>query len=626
MSMGDEVTAVTLNIGQHLSTATIDIIAKLVSTITQITQEKIRTDIMSQRSGVTSRNIDMPGGEVNLAELVKNAKANRDTVIPINDGLTEKDRQYVMASAKKMHLPVAFEKKNDLYYPVIKGTDKGMYKHICTNLIRDKLANNSNKEFTNIGLEEWQVPFFNSVFNKYNVSAQFGQTANGQNFCLYRTEDKAIVNLALNELKKIHNEVKVIEITDKPDDDLITITDKNGHKLDIIKSQMPNHNEMTDLIEKTFNFDGCKSQMLASRLGENYLLDDEKKNFFNQENIKSYFSSIQTDCVLDGESVLVKPFSCHRVKPKTDEIPKIIYMNEKSDYVILYPEKMNNKRMKTLISNELNIKDERILDALVAKARAVQLYYNSLENSENKNYKYSLEKVSDYTGKDLITSVNNSIIRNDKDTFTVTVSFIGQDENSIEKSNPLLLSLTDKASAMEKLKLTYMEQGIGENTALRMAKECIKRANNQSADKVVQIEAVRAEKYFDSDISKVKTAELDLAMGDKHKLISLADEAKAKADIMDAFGIDEEAAEATIQTGARDMSEKQMSKLQEFGYDTNKLDVYDADYLLDRISSNKWKVPPDIRPSVYVPKAESVKVPEIELPEIELPEFSRGGM
>jgi len=179
---------------------------------------------------------------------------------------------------------------------------------------------------------------------------------------------------------------------------------------------------------------------------------------------------------------------------------------------------------------------------------------------------------------------------------------------------------------MEKLKLTYMEQGIGENTALRMAKECIKRANNQSADKVVQIEAVRAEKYFDSDISKVKTAELDLAMGDKHKLISLADEAKAKADIMDAFGIDEEAAEATIQTGARDMSEKQMSKLQEFGYDTNKLDVYDADYLLDRISSNKWKVPPDIRPSVYVPKAESVKVPEIELPEIELSEFSRGGM
>lgn len=619
--MSDEVASAVLSISQHFSTATIDIIAKLVSAMAQIATEKARANLMTQR--VTSRDIDMPGGEVPIAELVKNAKANRDTVIPISDGLTESDKQYVMASAKKMHLPVAFEKKDNLYYPVIKGTDKGMYKHICTNLIRDKLANNANKEFTNIGLEEWQVPYFNSVFNKYNVSAQFGQTANGQNFCLFRTEDKAIVNLAVNELKKMHEEVKAIEITDNTDDDLITITDKNGHKLDIIKSEMPNYNDMTELIEKTFNFENSKSQMLASRFGENYLSDDEKKKFFNQNDIKSYFSSIKTDCVLEGEKVYVKPFSCHRVKPKTNDIPKIIYMNDKNDFVVLYPEKMNNKRMKARISRDLNVTDERILDALVEKARAVSFYYNSLENEKNKNFKYSLAN-KDYNGNDLISEVDNSIIRNDKDTFTVTVNFIGQDEQSIEKSKPLLLSLTDKASAMEKLKLVYMEQGVEENTAVRMAKECIKRANSQSADNVVQIEAVRAEKYFDSDISKVTTAELDLAMGDKHKIISLADEAKAKADIMETFGVDEETAEATIETGAREMSYKQQHKLNELGYDTRELDVSDADYLLGRISENKWKVPPDIKPGVYVPRAKSAEVPEIKIPDVALPELDLG--
>lgn len=639
MAMGDEVTSATLNVGMHFATKTIDVIAKLLTSLAHIAQDSHRASLARQNSkqNVTSKDISLGGGEVKLTELIKNAKKNRDTVIPIKDGLTENDRKFVLSKAKQYNLPVAFEKKEGLYYPIISGQDKGMYKHICTDLIRNKLAANAEtKTYSNFGLQDWEVPFTNEYFNKYNISAQFGKTADGQSFCLYNNSDEAIVKIARNEFKRTHEEIKKISIDD--DADYITLTDKNGHKVSVVKSDLPTYDELTELIQTKFNFDETKSKLLAARLGENYLTDEDKKNFFS-EDIRNKFASIKTECVLEGESVLAKPYNCYRVKPKTDDIPRIIFVDDKNNFVTLQPERMNNKRMKSLIGQELGIKDERIANALVDKARAVELYYNSIENSENKNYSYDIEKNGNYSSKSVVNvdvsesshtpyKIDNRIDRISKDTFTVaTVFHRYSDENSITKSTPLTLSLTDKASSVEELKSIYMKQGIGEHTAALMAKECIKRAENQSADNVVQLESIRAENFFDSDISSIKSAELELAMGDKSKIVSLADAAAAKNDIMETFGVDEESAEAVIETGTREMSDKQRSKLLEFGYDVNKLDVYDADYLLDKISGSGWQVPAEIRPEVYVPKAESVKVPDIELPELpELPEISRGGM
>lgn len=639
MAMGDEVTSATLNVGMHFANHSIDVIAKLLTSIAHIAQDVNRARLARQNSNqnVTSKDISLGGGEVKLTELIKNAKKNRDTVIPIKDGLTENDRKFVLSKAKQYNLPVAFEKKEGLYYPIISGQDKGMYKHICTDLIRNKLATNAEtKAYSNFGLQDWEVPFTNEYFNKYNISAQFGKTADGQSFCLYNNSDEAIVKIARNEFKKTHEEIKKISIDD--DADYITLTDKNGHKVSVVKSDLPTYDELTELIQTKFNFDETKSKLLAARLGENYLTDEDKKNFFS-EDIRNKFASIKTECVLEGESILAKPYNCYRVKPKTDDIPRIIFMDDKNNFVTLQPERMNNERMKSLIGQELGIKDERIANALVDKARAVSHYYNSLENSENKNYSYDIEKNGNYFSKSIVNvdvsesshtpyKIDNKIDRIDKDTFTVaTVFHRYSDENSITKSTPLTLSLTDKATSVEELKSIYMKQGVGEHTASQMAKECIKRAENQSADNVVQLESIKAEKFFDSDVSSIKSAELELAMGDKKKIVSLADAAAAKNDIMDTFGVDEESAEAVIETGTREMSDKQRSKLQEFGYDVDKLDVYDADYLLDNISKNHWQVPAEISPEVYIPKAESIEVPDIELPELpELPEISRGGM
>lgn len=638
MAMGDEVTSATLNVGMHFATKTIDVIAKLITSLAHIVQDSHRASLARQnsRQNVTSKDISLGGGEVELTELIKNAKKNRDTVIPIKDGLTENDRKFVLSKAKQYNLPVAFEKKEGLYYPIISGQDKEMYKHICTDLIRNKLADNAEtKAYSNFGLQDWEVPFTNEIFNKYNVSAQFGKTADGQSFCLYNNADEAIVKIARNEFKRMHEEVKTISIDD--DADYIALTDKNGHKVSVVKSDLPTYDELTELIQTKFNYDETKAKLLAARLGES-LSDEDKTEFFN-EDIRSKFSSIKTECVLEGESVLAKPYNCYRVKPKTDDIPRIIFVDDKNNFVTLQPERMNNERMKALIGQELGIKDERIANALVDKARAVSHYYNSVENSENKNYSYDIEKNGNYSYKGIVKAnvsetvhipykVDNRIERNGKDTFTVSADFHRySDENSIEKSLPLTLSLTDKATAVEELKSLYTKQGIGEYTAAQMAKECIKRAENQSADNVVQLESIKAEKFFDSDISSIKSAELELAMGDKKKIVSLADAATAKNDIMETFGVSDEEAEAVIETGTREMSDKQRSKLQEFGYDVDKLDVYDADYLLDNISKNHWQVPAEISPEVYVPKAESVEVPEIELPELpELPEISRGGM
>lgn len=639
MAMGDEVTSATLNVGTHLATKSIDVIAKLLTSLAHIAQDANRANLAKQNSkqNVTSKDISLGGGEVKLTELIKNAKKNRDTVIPINDGLTENDKKFVLSKAKQYNLPVAFEKKEGLYYPIISGQDKGMYKHICTDLIRNKLATNAEtKAYSNFGLQDWEVPFTNEYFNKYNISAQFGKTADGQSFCLYNNADEAIVKIARNEFKRTHEEIKAIDISD--DEEYFTLTDKNGHKVSVVKSDLPTYDKLTELIQTKFNYDETKAKLLAARFGENHLTDEDKKNFFS-EDIRSKFSSIKTEFVLEGESVLAKPYNCYRVKPKTDDIPRIIFMDDKNNFVTLQPERMNNERMKSLIGQELGIKDERIANALVDKARAVSHYYNSIENSENKNYSYDIDKNGNYSSKGIVKvnvsesahspyKVDNRIDRISKDTFTVTSDFHRySDENSITKSTPLTLSLSDKAMSVEELKSLYMKQGVGEHTAAQMAKECIKRAESQSADKVVQLESIKAEKFFDSDVSSIKSAELELAMGDKKKIVSLADAAAAKNDIMETIGVDEESAEAVIETGTREMSDKQRSKLQEFGYDVDKLDVYDADYLLDNISKNHWQVPAEISPEVYVPKAESVEVPDIELHEMpELPEISRGGM
>lgn len=611
----DEVASATLSVGAKsvdVAVKSVDLIAKLLQTLLRTKETALRLkeakEIRKERkqqAKVSSRDItkevSLKGGEVDLKNLLRNVKQNHDSVIPINDGLTESDKKFITSQAKKFDIPVAFDKKGDLYYPIIKGQDKNVYKHICTDLIKDKLANNASKEFTNIGLQDWEVPFTSDLLNKYNISAQFGQTADGHHFCLYQTSDEAVVKLARNEFKKMHDEVKAIDISEN--EDFFMIKDKNGHSVKFEKfekTDLPDSDNVTESIQKEFNFDETKSRLLSARFGENYLSGEEKEKFFSDD-IRNKFSSIKTNCVFENESILCKPFDCLRVKPKTDDIPKIVFTDEKQNFVVLHPERMNNKTMSSLIEKELGITDDRIKNALVDKARAVSSYYDSIENNTNYNYDIlkSESKTSTY-------KVENSIVRNDKDTFTVSSSFHNyNDKNNISTSKPLTLSFSDKATAVEQLKALYIEQGIDNYTASQIAKECVKRAESQSADNVVQLESVKAEKFFGSDISSIKTADIELAMGDKKKIVSLSDEAKAKKDIMESFGVDEETAEATLETATREMSHKQKSKLQDFGYNTDKLNVYDADFLLERISKNHWKVPDDIKPDVYIPRSEA---------------------
>ena len=118
------------------------------------------------------------------------------------------------------------------------------------------------------------------------------------------------------------------------------------------------------------------------------------------------------------------------------------------------------------------------------------------------------------------------------------------------------------------------------------------------------VEEVKAEKFFDSDIPRTLTAEMALNYGDKSATVKLSDTEKAKKEIMDSLGLNEEMAETAIDSGTTAMSFKQESKLQEFGFDTENLTRKDADYLLDKISKNHWEVPSDIKPSDYVPFAD----------------------
>ena len=641
MSMSDELAGATLNIGEKAVTATLDVSVKTVDLISKLlhdlfqsmeernrlkTEKKIADMKMKAEYGVSFS--DMTGiksGEVSTKKLINNAKETFNSIVYLNDGINDADKKFITEKTKKYGIPVAFRESNGMNYAMIRECDKSTYQQICTEMIEHKIAQ-PDKAYHNFLCQQWEMPYLSNELNRFNLGAQFGTTKDGKTFCIYRKEDEQAVRIAHGEYLRKHNEVvKDIMIENN------VMTDKNGHQ--VIFDEGTPHDELVDKIRREFNFDKNKAEMLCARFATEYLNNEQRKEFF-ADNIQKQFSKIQNNVKVKDENVLCTPYTCLRVKPKTDEVNKIIYMDKNGNFAILHPEKQSNRQMRKILTEELHITDKATLDALIEKCRSVANYYNKEEKIANKSHSKEFstsdfnmsdpesmknlrrvdEKGNILTKKIPVNSIDTDIIRNDKDNFTVfTQDFYDEyDENGDEISHSekqeLKLSFNNKQAALEQLKDMYVKQGASEKTASEMAKSVFEKASAQNAEQIVDIEEVKAEKYFDSDIPRTSTAEMALSYGDKSATVKLDDTEKSKKEIMDSLGVDEETAEAALDSGTTSMTFKQESKLQEFGFDTENLTRKDADYLLDRISKNNWKVLEDIKPSVYVPFAEREKV------------------
>ena len=633
MSIGDELAGASLNVGEKAAGAAIDLTVKTIDIIGKLLQylfekkrennrlenEKKITDMkLKAEYGISSS--DMTGiksGEVSANKLVKNAKETFNSIVPIKDGINELDKKFITSKAKEYGIPVAFNDVNGMNYAMLRECDTKVYQQICTELIENKIAK-PDKAYHNFLCQKWEMPFISTELNRFNLGAQFGTTKDGRTFCIYRKEDEQAVRIAHGEYLRKHNEVvKDIKI------DGNTISDKNGHT--VVYNKGDTHSTLLNDIQKTFNFDNTKAEMLCARFGAEQLEGEERKEFF-ADNIQKQFSKIQNNIHVKGEDVLCTPYTCLRVKPKTDEITRLAFMDKSGNYAVLRPEKQSNRSMKKILREELNITDKATLNALIAKCRSVANFYNA-EEAVHKSYSREFTQ-SDFTPEQMknlrrldddgniisrslpVGNIKNTIVRTGPGDFTLksVASYDEKDANgndiSTSNTQSLEISFSDKPTALEEIKAVYINQGVSETVASEMAEIVYSKAESQNAEQIVEIEQVRAEKFFDSDIPRSATAEMDVTFGGKSATVNLSDTEKAKKEVMNTFGVDEETAEAAIDSGTTDMTFNQESKLIEFGFDTENLTRRDADYLLDKISKNHWELPEDIKPSEYIPFAE----------------------
>lgn len=578
MSMSDEVAGATLQvsmqaaeksleIGQRVVDSVIDNIAKLLQAISAKEKQKNpkTTDLSEIKSGVVS-----------MPELVKNAKKSGDTLSTSENALTKDDMKKLSKMAKKYGIPIAFtsDKYKENNYANVRTSDLQIFQKMCTDLMKDKLAERP-QELGNFKVKDWEIPFITNELNNYDLSAQFGVTKDGEKFCLYEKSDEKAIMIARNEFIKKCDELNS-NMTVTKNENFFVIQDKHSGK-EISFEDVPSREELSEQIQKSFGYDKNKADIACAKFSEENLQGKEKKKFFSK-NPQNNFSKVDTNITLQDESIYTKNFTCWRVTPKSDSIPKIVFQDENGRFAVLNPEKMTKAKMADILQKSLLISNKKTIEALIDKAEKVSDYY-SRQDEKNFSFDYKFSKSdfdmtnpeivsgmirtdengNTFTKKLPIDSISNDIQRTGKDEFTVksTVNTLEIDQNEKEYTSSdtqqLVLSFSDKKNAIHQLTELYKKQGIPEDVAKQISKEVFAKAESQSAEKVLNIEEIRAETQAGKTETKVV-----VKSGNKSEEVEISDPEKAINEISEKFEVSPETAETVIEKVQEDIQDKKI--------------------------------------------------------------------
>lgn len=567
MSMSDEVAGATLQVsmqaaekslevGQRVIDSVIDNIAKLLQAISAKEKQKVpkSTDLSEIKSGTVS-----------ISELLKNTKKTGDTLSTSENALTKDDMKQLSKMAKKYGIPIAFtsDKNKENNYANVRTSDLPILQKMCTDLMKDKLAERP-QELGNFKVKDWEIPFITSELNNYDLSAQFGVTKDGEKFCLYEKSDEKAIMIARNEFVKKCDELKE-NMTVTKDENFYVIKDKHSGK-EISFETVPSREELSEQIQKSFGYDKNKADIACAKFGEENLHDEEKQKFFSKSP-QNNFSKVDTNITLQDESIFTKNFTCWRVTPKSDSIPKIVFQDENGKFAVLNPEKMTRAKMTDILQKSLSLSDKKTIDALIDKAEKVSDYYTK-QNEKNFSFDYKFSKLDfDMTNPEIVSgmlrtdengntftkklpldNISNDIERTGKDEFMVqsTVQTIETDKDGKEyissDKQKLVLSFSDKKNALNQLTELYKKQGIPEDVAKQISKEVFAKAESQSAEKVLQIEEIRAETQSGKTETKVV-----VKSGNKSEEVEISDPEKAVSEISEKFEVPPETAETVIE-------------------------------------------------------------------------------
>lgn len=586
MSMSDEVAGATIQVSMHAAEKVVDIAGKTINDLMD-TIAKLLQALAAHRSGNTSGKdkvqktdlTDIKPGTVKIKDLIANARKNGDSIATSDHGLTAEDKKYITKKAKEYGIPVAFtgDKGKDNLYATVRKNDLPILERICTDMMKDKLAQRP-QELGNFKVQAWEIPFITSELNKHDLSAQFGKTENGEHFCLYEKADEKAILIARGEFVRKSEEIKKELMMDKDENGYLTIKDiRSGKEISFEADAIPSREALSAQIQKQFGYDENKADIACAKFGEEQLQGADKRKFFSSDPQQA-FSKVDTNINLEGESVLVKPYTCWRVTPKKDSVPRFVYQDTDGKFAVLNPEKQTKRQMREVLHEQLGITDQGTLDALADKARKVTDYYHK-QNEENFSLDYTFEKKDFQTdrpeemegmlrtdeqgntfAKTLpLDNISNHIERTGKDGFTVESSLevVETDQNGKSYSTfdhrTLVLSFSDKKNAIAELTAMYREQGVLEHIAKPMAQDVFAKAQAQSPEKVLHIEEMHAEMSANPTAGTSTEIFMTVTSGSKAEEINITDREKAIAEVCETFGVDEDAATALLDRAAENL-------------------------------------------------------------------------
>lgn len=584
MNMGDEISTATVQVGMHAAEKSIDIAAKTASEIMDMIAKLLQAltaglGIAGGKDKISKTDLtDIKPGEIGIKDLIQNAKKNGESIVTSEHGLTAADKKYISKKAKEYGIPVAFtgnEGKDNLYANVRKS-DLPVLKRICTEMMKDKLAVRP-QELGNFKVQEWEIPFIASELNKHDLSAQFGMTKSGEHVCLYEKADEKAILIARGEFVRKADEVKNEIAMDRDENGYLTIKDlRSGREISFDADAIPSREELSVQMQEKFGFDKNKADIACARFGEEQLEGADKQKFFS-DNPQQSFSKVDTNITLEGESALVLPYTCWRITPKKDSVPRLVFQDENGKFAVLNPEKQTKKAMQEVLREQLSITDQKTLDALTDKAVKVTDYYNRL-NTENLTDLRTFDETEllTQTPEELVTyvdadsnvhqkipqSISSTIERSDKDSFLVTSTMEGMEyvhkfnggteDSPVSDQHTLVLSFSDKKNAVAELTAMYREQGVPDHIAKSMAQDVFKKAQTQSAEKVLHIQEVRQDA-------------MTVAFGTVTREITTADKQAAASKIAAEFGVPSDTAEAIVEKAQEikiDAVQKRMDAVQ----------------------------------------------------------------
>lgn len=576
MNMSEEVTGVTLQIAEKAVTAGLSAGEKLLETFARLFHEMMA--IERERSnahgrGSNSRNettsVDLTHlkpGAVRLDDLQQDAKRLGDSVVTSENGVSREDMKAIARKAKQYGIPIAFKnpKSKGSLYACVRSSDLPIFKQVCTECIRDKIAEQSDA-LGNFRCEKWQIPFLTAEMQNFDAPAMFPHSAQGS-FCLYEKKHEPLVNLARAEFVRKCQQLDTEIRFEHDDEGFFAVKDLRTGK-QITFDEIPDQKTLSAQIQQQFGFDENKANMCAAKFGQEMLQPEQRKSFF-QTDAQKEFQSAGMVALKEGDHPLTKPYQCWYLIPKKDEKPRLVYRDpESGKFAVLEPQRMSRKQMRAVLTEQLGITDQDTLNALAEKADRVSF---SKAHDAAKNYRadhsfrmehFKQSELIEYTnigasGSEYSTklkpidSVEQRIDRTGKNVlgapdvscFEVAVTFRSTEMNakgepvSKEKSSKLSLSLSDKKTGMRILTEMYREQGIPEQTAKAMAREVFDKAATQSVDKVIEIEEVRSDA-------------MAVAFGTVSAEVSTADKQAAASRIAEDLGVPAEAAEAVVAKG-----------------------------------------------------------------------------